>query len=99
MLDPAKRMLGHPGGADLLGSGLGVTSTCSGLQLRPTGLINSVAPRGGFAIGEGGIFARRRVAVVVEQVHRFVVAKDDGCLAAFPRGLLLQLLQRADDFQ
>ena len=56
-----------------------------------------LAPRGRAVVGEGGIFAGRRVAEVAEQVHRLVVAEDDDDTAARARGLRLEFLKTADD--
>ena len=56
---------------------LRVLRPVGGFELRAVGFVDAVAARGRLAVGEGGIFARRRVAVVAEQVHRLVVAEDD----------------------
>ena len=81
VLDPAERMLSHPFGADLLGRIAGLRLV-GGFELPRLMRIYSLAASGGVAVGEGGIFAGRRVAVVAEQVHRLVIAEDDDDPAA-----------------
>ena len=99
VLDPAERMLGQPGRADLLGRRLGVDGARSRFKRGAIGFVDAVAARGRLRVGKGRIFARRRVAVVANQIHRFVVTEKDDDPAAVARRLALQLLERADDLQ
>ena len=99
VLDPAERMLGHPFGADLLRRDFGIKRLVRGLEPAAVCFVHTVAPRGGPAVDEGGIFTWRRVAVVAEQVHRFMIAEHDHDFTALARRLPLQLLQAADDLE
>ena len=97
VLDPAERRCAEPGLANRIGSQLGVAQAIACFDRGAVELIDAVAARGGIAVGEGGIFARRRVAVIAEEVHRLVVAENDDDLAAGARRFFLQPLQAADD--
>src|SRR6476659_2685748 len=92
-------MLGHPFGADLLGSDLGVLSLVEGLELGSIDFVDAVAPSSGLAVGKGGVFARGRVSIVADEVHRLVISENDDHLAALAQSLTLQLLEVADDLE
>src|SRR5205814_10084574 len=98
-LEPAVRLVRYPLCANLLRSDLRVLSARGGLQLRTIGRIDAVAARCRLAVDEGSIFARRCVAIIAKEVHRFVIAENDDDLATFAWRFLLQLLKAADDLQ